>query len=75
MNVSCPKSLPSSLAETAALRALGTQPLALALRALCLLDRHFAAGCTVQAALQQLLGSLPHAAHAAQHRALTSELT
>lgn len=60
--------------ETPALRKLGNQPLALAVRALCLLDARFATGCTVQAALQQLLARIPQGDHSRQDKALTSEL-
>lgn len=76
--------------EKARLRRLGGSPLALAVRALCLLDGHHAAGCTVQAALQEVSGSTeassrtggeksgPAAgggAHATRDRALATELT
>ncbi|WP_296305473.1 transcription antitermination factor NusB [uncultured Desulfovibrio sp.] len=40
--------------EKARLRRLGGSPQALAVRALCLLDSHHAAGCTIQAALQEV---------------------
>ena len=43
-------------AEKGRLRRLGPSPLALCLRALCLLDAHHASGCTVQAALQTVFG-------------------
>lgn len=47
----------SMFGEKARLRRLGGSPLALAVRALCLLDAHHAAGCTVQAALQEVAGA------------------
>lgn len=47
----------SLFGEKARLRRLGGSPLALAVRALCLLDAHHAAGCTVQAALQEVAAS------------------
>lgn len=47
----------SMFGEKARLRRLGGSPLALAVRALCLLDVHHAAGCTVQAALQEVAGA------------------
>lgn len=76
--------------EKARLRRLGGSPPALAVRALCLLDGYHAAGCTVQAALQEVAAASgarsPHdkgknhmprndAAHAARDRALATELT
>ena len=80
----------SMFGEKARLRRLGGSPLALAVRTLCLLDVHHAAGCTVQAALQEVATASgetsPHgkgkkhmprndAAHAARDRALATELT
>lgn len=80
---------PGTFGEKARLRRLGSSPQALAVRALCLLDSHHAAGCTVQAALEeagaaaatvarQRRGGQDTAdarAHAARDRALATELT
>lgn len=80
----------SMFGEKARLRRLGGSPLALAVRALCLLDAHHAAGCTVQAALQEVSTAggeaschgkgdkrMPRndAANVARDRALATELT
>lgn len=71
--------------EKGGLRRLGTMPLALSVRALCLLDAHQAEGCTVQAALQTVFavaapgagkgGSGDDSGPGARDRALASELT
>lgn len=72
--------------ETGRLRRLGKTPLALSVRALCLLDARHAAGCTVQAALQTVFsaavpegagkgGSGDDSGPDARDRALASELT
>lgn len=71
--------------EKGRLRRLGTMPLALSVRALCLLDAYQAEGCTVQAALQTVFSvAVPEGAGKddsgdggpdARDRALASELT
>lgn len=58
MDVKQQESDGTTFAEKARLRRLGRSPLALAVRALCLLDAHYAAGCTVQAALQGVFSAL-----------------
>lgn len=72
--------------EKGRLRRLGTMPLALSVRALCLLDAYQAEGCTVQAALQTVFSvAVPEGAGKGasggdggpdvRDRALASELT
>lgn len=86
MNVKQQECDGTPFAEKGRLRRLGRSPWALSVRALCLLDAHHAAGCTVQAALQMVFGLAGRGGETAQgpaedagpdvrDRALASELT
>lgn len=65
---------PGMFEEKARLRRLGESPLAVAVRALCLLDSYHATGCTVQAALQ-IVGESSDAAIARTRRGKTETAT